>query len=214
MVTFWQDMFAAGTDTVSTALEWTMAELISNPKEMKRVQEEVRNVISTTGKLTEEIVEKMAYLIAAIKETLRLHPPIPLLVPRELTKDIDSMGYRIPAGTRFIINAWAIGRDPDVWERAEEFLPERFLGSNVDYKGMNSGLIPFGVGRRICPGIGFASATIGLALASLLYHFDWDLPNGMKGKPLDMSEINGISVHKKLNLILEARPHAFSSLEK
>lgn len=201
-------MFAAGTDTVYTALEWTMAELIKNPKEMKKVQEEVRNVISTAGELTEELVEKMAYLNATIKETFRLHPPIPLLVPRESTKDIDLMGYHIPAGTRFIINAWAIGQDLDTWERADEFMPERFLGSNVDYKGLHFGLIPFGVGRRTCPGIVFTVTTIGFALASLLYHFDWDLPSGMKGKPIDMSEINGVSVTKRLDLIVEARKHS------
>jgi cytochrome P450 len=184
-----------------------MVELIKNTKEMKRVQEEVRSVINTEGKLTEELVQKMAYLHAAIKETLRLHPSVPLLVPRESTENISLLDYQIPAGTRFFINAWAIGRDPEVWERPDEFMPERFMGSNVDYKGLHFGLIPFGVGRRTCPGIGFAEAIIGFALASLLYHFDWNLPNGMKGKPLDMSEINGISVHKKQNLILEARPH-------
>ncbi|KAJ3701047.1 hypothetical protein LUZ61_004752 [Rhynchospora tenuis] len=202
------DTFAAGTDTVYTAIEWTMAELIKNPQEMKRVQDEVRSVVNTAGKLTEELLEKMTYLNAAIKETFRLHPPIPLLVPRESTKGIELMGYHIPARTQFIINAWAIGRDKNAWERADEFMPERFLCSNVDYKGQHFGLIPFGVGRRICPAIGFAQATISFALASLLHHFDWDLPNVMKGKPLDMSEINGISVHKKLDLILEAQPYS------
>ncbi|XP_078175103.1 cytochrome P450 71A1-like [Carex rostrata] len=202
------DMFSAGTDTVSTALAWTMAELIKNPKEMKNVQDEVRSMIGTDGRLTEETIKKMTYLNAAIKETFRLHPPVPLLVPRESTKDIDLLGYCIPARTRFIINAWAIGRDTDTWERADEFMPERFLGSNVDYNGQHFGLIPFGTGRRTCPGISFAMATISFALASLLYHFDWDLPDGMKGKPLDMSEVNGISVHRKLDLILEARSHS------
>ncbi|XP_078174665.1 cytochrome P450 71A1-like isoform X2 [Carex rostrata] len=202
------DMFAAGTDTVYTTLEWTMAELIKNPKEMKNVQDEVRSMIGTDGRLTEETIEKMTYLNAAIKETFRLHPPAPLLVPRESTKDIDLLGYYIPARTRFIINAWAIGRDPSTWERADEFMPERFLGSNVDYNGQHFGLIPFGTGRRTCPGMSFAMATVGFTLASLLYHFDWDLPDEMKGKPLDMSEDNGISVHRKLDLILEARPHS------
>ncbi|KAJ4765648.1 Cytochrome P450 [Rhynchospora pubera] len=202
------DMFSAGTDTVSTIIEWTMAELIKNPQEMKRVQDEVRSVVNTAGKLTEELVEKMAYLNAAIKETFRLHPPIVLLIPRESTKDIDLMGYHIPSGTRFIINAWAIGRDQNTWERADEFMPERFLGSGVDYKGQHFGLIPFGVGRRTCPGIGFAMATTSFALASLLHHFDWDMPSVMKAEPLDMSELNGITIHKKLNLILEARPYS------
>ncbi|KAJ4818342.1 hypothetical protein LUZ62_030908 [Rhynchospora pubera] len=202
------DMLFAGTDVVYTAIEWKMAELIKNPQEMKRVQDEVRSVVNTAGKLTEELVEKMTYLNAAIKETFRLHPPVPLLVPRESTKDINLMGYHIPSGTRFIINAWAIGRDQNTWERADEFMPERFLGSHVDYNGQHFGLIPFGVGRRTCPGIGFSTATVSFALASLLHHFDWDLPNVMKGKPLDMSELHGITIHKKLNLILEARPYS------
>jgi cytochrome P450 len=164
--------------------------------------------MKTEGRLTEELVPKMAYLHAAIKETLRLHPPAPLLVPRESTENINLFDYKIPAGTRFIINGWDIGRDPDVWERPDEFMPERFIGSNVDYKGLHFGLIPFGVGRRTCPGIGFAEATISFALASLLYYFDSDLPNEMKGKMFDMSEINGLVVRKKLNFILEVRPHS------
>ncbi|XP_078182837.1 cytochrome P450 71A1-like [Carex rostrata] len=203
------DMFLAGTDTGSTTLDWTMTELMKNPKEMKNVQDEIRSVIGANGRLTEETIEKMTYLNAAIKESFRLHPPAPLLVQRESTKDINLLGYRIPAKTRFIINAWAIGRDPNTWERADEFMPERFLGSNVDYNGQHFGLIPFGTGRRACPGISFAMATVSFVLASLLYHFDWDLPNGTKGKPFDMSEISGLTVHRKLDLILEARPYKF-----
>ncbi|KAJ3694559.1 hypothetical protein LUZ60_010039 [Juncus effusus] len=201
------DIFAAGTDTVSTVLEWTMAELINNPEEMNKVQKEIRDIINASGKLTENLTEKMTYLKASIKESFRLHPPLPLLVPRESTKDIKISGYHIPARTRFILNTFAIGRDSHCWDRPQEFWPERFLESNVDFKGQHFGLVPFGAGRRVCPGISFASSTIELALAALLYHFDWNLPDGIKEKSLDMAETGGITIHRKYNLVLVAKPH-------
>lgn len=118
----------------------------------------------------------MKYLKAVIKETLRLHPPIPLLVPRESTKDVKINGYDIAAGTRVITNAWAIHRDPTTWEEPEEFHPERFLNSTIDFKGQDFKLIPFGSGRRGCPGISFAIANNELVLANLLSKFNWALP--------------------------------------
>lgn len=118
----------------------------------------------------------MKYLKAVIKETLRLHPPIPLLVPRESTKDVKINGYDIAAGTRVITNAWAIHRDPATWEEPEEFHPERFLNSTIDFKGQDFKLIPFGSGRRGCPGISFAIANNELVLANLLSKFNWALP--------------------------------------
>ncbi|KAJ3694561.1 hypothetical protein LUZ60_010041 [Juncus effusus] len=201
------DMFAAGTDTVSTALEWTMAELINNPEKMNRVIKELTDIINASGKLTENLTERMTYLKASIKEAFRLHPPIALLIPRESTKDIKLSDYHVPMGTRFVINAWAIGKDPKYWERPQDFWPDRFLDNNIDFKGQHFGLIPFGTGRRSCPGIGFANSTIELALANLLYHFDWKLPDGTKGELLDMTEKAGISVHRKNNLVLVEKPH-------
>ncbi|KAL5220946.1 hypothetical protein ABZP36_025659 [Zizania latifolia] len=208
------DMFAAGTDTVTTAIEWAMAELITHPHALRKTQHELRAVVGTAGRVTEDNVDRLPYLKAVLKETLRLHPPIPLLVPREPSADTEILGYNVPARTRVVINASAIGRDPAAWgEHADEFSPERFMDSNVDYKGHNFELVPFGAGRRGCPGVVFAEQTVEMALASLLYHFDWEVATaaGRRGSPagmssLDMSEINGLSVRLKYGLPLVAKP--------
>lgn len=128
-------MFAAGTDTTHTALEWTMTELLKHPEVMKKAQAEIRRITGSKISVTQDDVEKTLYLKAVIKESLRLHPPIPMLLPRESTKDVKVQGYDILAKTRVIINAWAIGRDPSSWENPEEFRPERFLESAIDFKG-------------------------------------------------------------------------------
>ncbi|KAH7682545.1 Cytochrome P450 E-class group I protein [Dioscorea alata] len=201
-----QDMFTAGTDTTFTTLEWIMAELVRNPKVMEKVQEEIKGVVKGKAKVSEEDIVEMIYLKAVIKEALRLHPPIPLLVPRESTEHVKLHGFDIPEKTRVVINAWAIGRDPKSWERPEEFMPERFLNSEVDFKGQHFEFIPFGAGRRGCPGIMFAISTIELAVAALLHHFDWKLPDGMRTEELDMSESLGFNAHMKTSLLVQATP--------
>nr|CAA70575.1 cytochrome P450 [Nepeta racemosa] len=201
------DMFVAGTDTTATALEWAVAELIKNPRAMKRLQNEVREVAGSKAEIEEEDLEKMPYLKASIKESLRLHVPVVLLVPRESTRDTNVLGYDIASGTRVLINAWAIARDPSVWENPEEFLPERFLDSSIDYKGLHFELLPFGAGRRGCPGATFAVAIDELALAKLVHKFDFGLPNGARMEELDMSETSGMTVHKKSPLLLLPIPH-------
>ena len=154
----------------------------------------------------------LAYLEAVIKETLRLHMPAPLLVPHLSMADCDIEGYTIPAGTRAIVNSWALARDPSCWEKPEEFMPERFMeggsAAAMDYKGNDFRYLPFGAGRRICPGITFASCTIEVMLANLVYHFDWELPPGSKEKGIDMTESFGVTVHRTHNLLLvPALPH-------
>ncbi|CAL9075611.1 unnamed protein product [Musa textilis] len=196
------DMFAAGTETTYVAMEWAMAELMKHPAEMKRAQEEVRRVVGPRGNLGEEAAKEMQYLKAVIKETLRLHPPFPILFPRQTVEDTQLLGYHVPQGTTLFINAWALGRDVGTWEQPEEFRPERFIGNDIDFKGQDFQLIPFGAGRRGCPGIDFAVATVEIALASLLYHFDWELPEGMRVEEMDMSESTGITVRKKSSLII------------
>nr|CAD1834341.1 unnamed protein product [Ananas comosus var. bracteatus] len=203
------DMFAAGTDTTFITIDWIMAELIKHPKVMERAQEEIRRVVGSSPNVEEELVEGMYYLKDVIKETLRLHAPIPLLVPRETIEDTQLEGFDIPAKTRVIINAWAIGRDPKLWERAEEFWPERFTNSPIDFRGQYFEFIPFGSGRRGCPGINFAVSVIELVLANFLYHFDWELPHGMKRELLDMSESSGLTAHRKQNLILVPKLRKF-----
>ncbi|CAM0880506.1 unnamed protein product [Alopecurus aequalis] len=199
------DMFAAATDTTYTTLEWAMAELINHPYQMHKLQDEIRAAVNGASHVNEHHLEQLQYLRAVIKESLRLHAPLPLLLPRETLEDTELLGYRVPAQTRVMINVWAIGRDPGTWERAEEFVPQRFMDGPTEYNlRQDFSFVPFGAGRRGCPGVGFAAPSMELALASLLYHFDWELANG--ASKLDMSELSGISVRLKAPLHLVARP--------
>ncbi|XP_021890178.1 LOW QUALITY PROTEIN: cytochrome P450 71A26-like [Carica papaya] len=202
------DMFIAGTDTTYTTLEWTMTELLRHPKVMKKLQNEVRTTAGTKSNVLEEDLGKMKYLKAVIKEVLRLHPPLPLLIHRESIKDVNIKGYDIAEGTQVLINAWAIGRDPESWEEVEEFKPERFLDSCVDFKGHDFQLIPFGAGRRGCPGIQFATILIEMVLANILHQCDWTpLPyHGAKEQEIHLTESTGISVHRKFPLIAVPSP--------
>ncbi|KOM54003.1 hypothetical protein LR48_Vigan09g266200 [Vigna angularis] len=196
-----KDIFVAG-GTSSSVVEWGMSELIRNPRVMEKAQAEVRIVYGKKGYVNETELQKLIYLKSIIKETLRLHPPVPLLVPRESRERCEINGYEIPSKTRVIINAWAIGRNAEYWTEAESFKPERFLNNCIDFKGADFAFIPFGGGRRICPGITFAIANIELPLAQLLYHFDWKLPNNMKNEELDMTESGGITLRRKHDLCL------------
>ncbi|KAH7546902.1 hypothetical protein FEM48_Zijuj01G0250000 [Ziziphus jujuba var. spinosa] len=135
-------------------------------------------------------------------QVLRLHPPAPLLIPRECRERCEINGYEIPVKARVIVNAWAIGRDPKYWANPESFYPERFIDSSVNFTGANFEYIPFGAGRRICPGMAFGVINVEVPLAYLLYHFDWKLPNGMKHEDLDMTERFGITVRRKQDLHL------------
>ncbi|XP_024972067.1 cytochrome P450 71A4-like [Cynara cardunculus var. scolymus] len=196
------DVFGGGVDTTSTTIEWAISELVKHPRVMKKLQQEVTEIAQGRSMIPEEDLEKMEYLKAVIKETLRLHVPVPLLVPRESTQDVKLMGYDIPAGTQVIINAWAIGRDSTSWEEAIEFRPERFLKNSIDYKGFHYEWLPFGAGRRGCPGIQFGVVIVELALANIVYKFDLALPNGAKNEDLDMSETYGIVLHRKSSLLV------------
>ncbi|XP_061349591.1 phenylacetaldehyde oxime monooxygenase CYP71AN24-like isoform X2 [Gastrolobium bilobum] len=209
---FDEDMYVAGSDTTSTNLEWAFAELVKNPNTMKKVQQEVRRVVGKKSKVDENDVNQMNYLKCVIKETLRLHPPVPLLIPRETISSVKLKGYDIPPKTRVFMNAWAIQRDPELWDNPEEFLPKRFEGNQVDVKGQDFQLIPFGIGRRGCPGISFGLASTENILANLLYWFDWKLPKtGVLMQDLDMSEVNGLTVSKKIPLHLEPILYSFGS---
>ncbi|KAL8120677.1 cytochrome P450 CYP71D312-like [Apium graveolens] len=198
------DMLTAGTDTSSAVLEWAMSELMRNPKVMKKVQSEVRGVVKGKERIEEVDIQQMSYLKLVVKETLRLHPPVPLLLPRECRKECEINGYTIPVGTKVMVNVWAIGRDPDHWVDAESFIPERFENNSVDYIGANFEFLPFGAGRRMCAGISFGIATVELPLAQLLHSFDWKLPDEMKPEDLDMDETNAATCKRKNNLMLIA----------
>ncbi|KAH6755831.1 hypothetical protein C2S53_009081 [Perilla frutescens var. hirtella] len=198
------DVFAAGTDTTAVVLEWTMTELLQHPKMMEKLQSEVRGIVEHKKNITDGDLEKMHYLKAVIKESLRFHPPLPLLLPRIAREDVNIKGYDISAGTVVMTNAWAISKDPLSWDEPEKFEPERFLNSSIDVKGQDFELIPFGAGRRGCPGIGFAMLKIELLLASLVQKFNWKLPEGDEGKDLDMSESVGITIHRVTPLVAVA----------
>ncbi|MFS7910915.1 putative cytochrome P450 [Helianthus anomalus] len=201
------DLFAAGTDTTSTAIEWAISELIRHPRVMKKLQKEVKEIAHGKPIITEDDLAKMKYLQAVLKEALRLHTPLPLLISRESTQDVKLMGYDISAGTQVIVNAWAIGRDPTRWVEPERFHPERFLNNPIDYKGLNFEFIPFGAGRRGCPAIQFAIVVNELALANLVYKYDFALPEEVNGEELDMTEITGLTLHRKSPLLVVATPH-------
>ncbi|KAJ4718772.1 Cytochrome P450 [Melia azedarach] len=197
------DLFSAGNETSSTTIEWAMAELLKNPRVMKKAQEEVREACKGKSKIEEADIQNLLYLNLVIKETFRLHPPA-TLIPRLATKTCEINGYTIPANTKILINPYAIGRDPRIWRNPECFKPERFEGSSIDFKGNNFELLPFGSGRRMCPGILFAITSIELALSQLLYHFDWKLAGGIKLEDLDMTEHFAVTTRKKNNLHVTA----------
>ncbi|XP_073116717.1 cytochrome P450 71A1-like isoform X1 [Elaeis guineensis] len=201
------DIFIAGTDTASATLEWAMAELARHPRLMKKAQEEIRASLGTKGKVEEGDLHQLQYLKSVVKETWRLHSPAPLLLPRESIRHSRIHGYDILPNTTLYVNAWGIAKDPKSWDDPEEFIPERFMDSSIDYKGHNFEFIPFGSGRRICPAINLGTLTVELALASMLYHFDWELPVGMTREDIDMNEAPGITVHKSSALHLVAINH-------
>ncbi|XP_057799421.1 cytochrome P450 71D95-like [Salvia miltiorrhiza] len=203
------DMFSAGTETTSTTIDWAMAELMRNPTVMEKAQAEIRGGLKGKTSVEESDVEALRYLKLVIKETLRLHPPIPL-IPRSCRAECEVDGYAIPLNSKVMINAWCMGRDPQYWARPEMFWPERFEGSTADFSGSSLEYIPFGAGRRACPGIGFGLAAVELTLAQLLYHFDWEMPEGMSRDGVDMAEAEGIAVGRKNGLVVVPTPYRHS----
>ncbi|CAN6362636.1 unnamed protein product [Urochloa humidicola] len=200
-------MFAAGSEATASTLNWCMTELVRWPAVMAKAQAEVWEAFKGKSTITEGDLGRLSYLKLVIKEALRLHPPTPLLVPRMCRETCKVMGYDVPKGTAVFVNVWAIGRDPKYWDDPEEFMPERFESNNRDFKGTNFEFLPFGAGRRICAGIDLGVGNVELALASLLYHFNWKLPDGMETKDIDLSEAEGISAGKLMDLIVHPITH-------
>ncbi|KAM3685582.1 hypothetical protein ACJW31_11G129000 [Castanea mollissima] len=202
-----EDIFSAANETSASTIEWAMSELLRNPRVMEKAQTEVRQVLQGRRNLDETYVHKLDYLKLVVKETLRLHPP-GALVSRESREKCEINGYEIPSNTKVIINIWAIGRDPEYWIDTDCFWPERFHGSSIDFKGTNYEFIPFGGGRRMCPGMSFALAIVELVLSQLLFHFNWKLPNDIKLEELDMSECLGFTYRRRNDLFVIATPWA------
>ncbi|KAG6404320.1 hypothetical protein SASPL_136566 [Salvia splendens] len=200
------DVFIAGTDTSVSIIVWIMAELIRNPTARQKAQRQVREIAKGKPMVEESDLPNLPYLKQVIKEAFRLHPPAPLLIPRETTEPctIDGGRYHIPAKTRVFFNVAAMSTDPTVWENPREFSPERFEDSGVDYRGQHFELLPFGAGRRGCPGISFSVPVVELTVANLLLRFDWKLPEGMSEEDVDMEEAIGVTIHKKVPLCLVA----------
>ncbi|KAH6770425.1 hypothetical protein C2S52_015228 [Perilla frutescens var. hirtella] len=199
------DIFIAAMDTSSAAIVWTMTAMIKVPNVMHKVQSEIRNLVGRKGKVDEDDLAKLPYLKAVINEAMRLYPPAPLLVPRETIERCNLEGYQIQPKTVVYVNAWAIARDPEYWENPDEFMPERFLNNNIDIKGQDFGVIPFGSGRRMCPGMYMGLANVELTVANLLYSFDWLLPLGIRAEDIDTNVSPGITMHKKNPLLLVAK---------
>ncbi|CAN8275037.1 unnamed protein product [Cochlearia groenlandica] len=199
------DIFLGGTTTTFTTVDWAMMLLIRHPESMKKLQDEIRTCSRRNLYVSEEEVKNMKYLNAVIKEVLRLHPPGPLLIPRQLSENVKLKGYDIVAGTQVIINAWAIHRDVATWGLdAEEFKPERHLDQLLDFSGKDFKYIPFGSGRRLCPGIEFAKALTEVTLANLVNRFDWRVESRPLGDDDQyyLAETTGIEVCRKFPLVV------------
>ncbi|MCD7445972.1 hypothetical protein HAX54_024676 [Datura stramonium] len=191
------EMFLAGTETTSSSVEWALTELMCHPQAMAKVKSEISQVIGPNKKFEERDIDSLPYMQAVLKESLRLHPPLPFLIPRKAIQDTKFMGHDVPKGTQVLVNVWAIGRDPECWDDPFEFKPERFLESKVDVKGQNYELIPFGAGRRMCVGLPLGHRMLHFAFGSLLHEFDWDLPHNVSPKSINMEESMGITARKK-----------------
>ncbi|KAJ0620737.1 putative geraniol 8-hydroxylase [Helianthus annuus] len=193
------DLFIAGTDTTSNIITWAMTELLLNPDMLSRVREEVNQVVGKDGKIKEAEILGLPYLDAVIKETMQLHFPTPLLAPHRTQREVKLGNYIVPTNTQIIVNAWAIAREPSYWESPSLFMPERFLRNEVDYKGQDFEFIPFGSGRRRCPGMALGHRMVSLMVASFVYHFDWKLPHAKD--EMDMNDVFGLSLQKATPLV-------------
>ncbi|KAL0325484.1 UNVERIFIED_CONTAM: cytochrome [Sesamum radiatum] len=196
-------MFTAGTHTTALTMEWAMSLLLNHPNELGKVKEEIDSIVAPGKLLDDSDLQKLPYLRCIINETLRLYPVGPLLVPHLSSKDCSVGGFHIPAGTTLLVNAWAIQRDPKLWEEPEAFKPERFKGFEGGYDGLK--FLPFGIGRRACPGSGMAMRLMGLALGTFIQCFEWK----REGHNLvDLDEFTGITLSKVKPLEALYRPRS------
>ncbi|XP_057417028.1 cytochrome P450 CYP736A12-like [Lotus japonicus] len=189
------DMIIASIETSATVIEWALSELLSHPRVMKILQDEIDNEVGISRMVEENDLVKLSYLDNVVDETLRLHPVAPLLIPRECRESITINGYYIEKNSRVIVNVWAIGRDPNVWsENVETFYPERFVNKKMNYQGKEFHSVPFGSGRRGCPGAQLGLVTVKLVLAQLVHCFNWDLPSNISPANLNMQEKFGLTI--------------------
>jgi len=180
-------MLLAAMDTTASTVEWILTELLRHPQVMKKLQNELQEVVGLERMVKESDLEKLKYLDMVVKEGLRLHAVAPL-APHEAMEDCVVNSFHIHKGSRIMINFYAIHRDPNIWPEPEKFLPERFVGSSIDIRGHDFQLLPFGSGRRSCPAMQLAIVLVQLIEAQLVHCFDWELPNGMQPCDLDVAE--------------------------
>ncbi|KAK9063218.1 hypothetical protein SSX86_017088 [Deinandra increscens subsp. villosa] len=200
------ELFVAGSNTTTRTVVWVMSELVRHKEVMSKVDDEMKKEIKS-DKINPSHLSKLYYLQACIKEAMRLHPAVPLLLPHKAAETCEVMNYTIPKNTKVFVNMWAMGRDPKVWDDPLSFNPERFMGSKMDFKGQDFELLPFGSGRRICPGLPFGVKSVEFILASLIHEFKWVLPDGEEHSKLDMNSKFGIAMkrEKPLKLIFEKK---------
>ncbi|CAO2835315.1 unnamed protein product [Amaranthus hypochondriacus] len=195
------DFFTAGTDTTSSTLEWAMTELLHNPEKMAKVQSELEQVLGKNNRVVRESdIPNLPYVQAIVKETLRLHPTTVFLLPRKASNDVELHGYVVPKNAQIFVNVWAISRDPNHWVNPDSFSPERFLEREIDWKGQDFEYLPFGGGRRICPGDTLAFRMLNLMLGNLLHGFNWKIGDGLRPQDLDMNDKFGITIQKAISL--------------
>lgn len=203
---FTQDLIAGGTESSSVTVEWAMSELVRRPEILKKATEELDQVIGKERWVEEKDIANLPYIRAIAKEAMRLHPVAPMLVPRLSREQVNISGYDVPKGSVVLVNTFTIQRDPKVYENPEEFWPDRFIGKNIDVKGHDYELLPFGSGRRMCPGYSLGLKVIESSLANLVHGFTWKLPDNIKPAELNMDEIFGLSNPKKIPLTACAQP--------
>ncbi|KAH6775152.1 hypothetical protein C2S52_012713 [Perilla frutescens var. hirtella] len=195
-----QDLLLGGSDTTTTTVEWAIHEVVRHPDIMKKAKEELDRVIGRKRLVEENDLPHLPYIDAIIMETFRLHPQATLMAPHCAIEDCNVVGYEIPKGTIVMINAWSIGRNPELWDSPEEFVPERFFGKEIDMLGSNFALFPFGSGRRRCPGYNLGLKIVQTTLANLLHGFDLRLVEGMKMEDVCIEEEYGLTTHPKHSL--------------
>ncbi|KAB1221240.1 Cytochrome P450 82C4 [Morella rubra] len=185
-------LILGGADTTTVTLTWALCLLLNNRETLVKVQEELDLHVSGDRQVKESDVKNLVYLQAVLKETMRLYPAGPLSAPHESIEDCTVAGYHVPAGTQLLFNLSKLHRDPHVWVDPNEFRPERFLTTHldVDVRGQHFELIPFGSGRRVCPGISFAQQVMHLTLATFLHAFEITTSSD---EPVDMTEKVGLT---------------------
>ncbi|KAL6878524.1 hypothetical protein ACP4OV_012694 [Aristida adscensionis] len=206
MIAVLWEMIFRGTDTVAILLEWVMARMVLHPEVQAKAQEEIDGVGDGGGHaVTDADVLRLPYLQSIVKETLRMHPPGPLLSWARLAlHDVNVGGHLVPAGTTAMVNMWAIAHDPAIWPEPGAFRPERFQEEEVSVLGSDLRLAPFGAGRRVCPGKTMALATVHLWLAQLLQRFEWAPADG----GVDLSERLNMSLEMEKPLVCRATARA------